>query len=432
MSELREFTLSSEGIHGEVMAADLQYYLGRKSIIKTYMSQNRITTYRYVVRSFHGLVSTARDRMRLHTDTWMKEMEHRGRYVAYIHSITFQSRPARAGLYASACGWESQQQFFLESETPEEQVGPTNRNDLGRGSFGVVQEVVVLPPSPDSIKMARKRIPLWRPRKTETSKLLQLVKDEVANLKSLDHPHIISLLGCYEESIGTKYHTFNLLMYPVCDGDLSVFLHNTENIGPAGRDWFLGWFICLSSALAYIHSKGIRHEDIKPQNIVHRGQDIFLTDFSSARKFRSDGLTSTENPAVATRLYAAPEAMQDLQNGELSRHGLKSDVYSLGLVFVEMVTVLGRRSLDDLHEWLEQEHVFGKGYKKEYHRVVNRFGEWFQGLEGHHNVASKVLWRTCIAKMLEPFRSNKPSAVDIHRNLKKGYGALACGCDTLQ
>lgn len=140
-----------------------------------------------------------------------------------------------------------------------------------------------------------------------------------------------------------------------------------------------------------MHSQRIHHEDMKPQNIIHRGERIYFTDFSSSRSFEAGQATSTANPARASRLFAAPEAFYP-NDGTLVRHGSKTDVFSLGLVFVEMLTVLAGFDVDSLHDYLEdikgsegdvesQGINFSNWNHRQYHRVVHRFDEWFARLE---------------------------------------------------
>lgn len=119
-----------------------------------------------------------------------------------------------------------------------------------------------------------------------------------------------------------------------------------------------------------MHSQGIHYEDIKPSNIVHRWEDIYFTDFSSSRRLETGQDTSTESPAKANRLFAAPEAMSD--DGKVMRHGSKSDVYSLGLVYVEMVAVLVGRDIAGLREFLFPD----QGQVRQYCRVIDNIPEY--------------------------------------------------------
>lgn len=89
----------------------------------------------------------------------------------------------------------------------------------------------------------------------------------------------------------------------------------------------------LANALRFVHSKGIIHRDIKPANILFR-QDgsLVLTDFGIAKKVNNDVSLTQAGMMVGSAAYGSPEQIQGL---ELDQH---TDVYSVGVVFLEMLT----------------------------------------------------------------------------------------------
>jgi serine/threonine protein kinase len=132
---------------------------------------------------------------------------------------------------------------------------------------------------------------------------------------------------------------YSILMLPVGRCNLSEFLHSfRSNSMDISKDNIMRWTLCLANGLAYIHSQNIRHEDIKPDNNIISGSAILLTDFSSSRGFET-GETSTEATCSASKIYAAPELLNADGSWSYGRHGLGTDVFSLGLVFLEMIAV---------------------------------------------------------------------------------------------
>jgi serine/threonine protein kinase len=101
---------------------------------------------------------------------------------------------------------------------------------------------------------------------------------------------------------------------------------------------------CLSSALLYLHvSQNIKHKDIKPENIlVDRHGSVLLADFGISKQYQ--GETVTWGPTAFTEKYAAPEVAAQ------GSRDLSADIFSLGCVFLEMVTVILSESLKSLHK----------------------------------------------------------------------------------
>jgi serine/threonine protein kinase len=53
---------------------------------------------------------------------------------------------------------------------------------------------------------------------------LQSIKDEIESLRTLVHPHVVTLIGTFEERSHRSKHFYFLLMSPVGDNDLYAFL----------------------------------------------------------------------------------------------------------------------------------------------------------------------------------------------------------------
>lgn len=102
-------------------------------------------------------------------------------------------------------------------------------------------------------------------------------------------------------------------------------------------DQALGIVPQVCEALQYAHDEGVVHRDIKPENILvdHRGR-VKIADFGLAKLVAgsSDDFTLTgTHQIMGTPRYMAPEQMEGSRSVD---H--RADIYSLGVVFYEMLT----------------------------------------------------------------------------------------------
>jgi serine/threonine protein kinase len=329
---------------------------------------------------------------------------------AFSSGPAFERLPSFSSAHdilAEECGWQiGCSKFLQEGEMHNSQLIVTERGFLGKGAVGIVEEVQV---EGFEETFARKRVMLSKGKQAAIRDRMD-VKSEIENLKSLDHYNIVKILGCYEEQWG-RTPTICVLMFPAGDADLEHFLYEEcqPPVSVQHRHWIRFWIDALASALAYMHAEGIHHEDIKPTNIVHRGAQILFTDFSSSRRLEAGQTTSTESSAKASRLFAAPEAM--CEDGKVFRHGSKSDVFSLGLVYVEMFTVLVGKTVDEMRDFVFE----GETQARRYCRATDRIFE-FLGPRSCRNWEKS--WESFIKEILHPKRRLRPSAEEIFYKLE--------------
>ena len=246
-----------------------------------------------------------------------------------------------AWLIARVCGLEPIRNCFFPRGSP---VPFHTVSNLGHGSMGFVEEVRLQ----QFVPFVRKTFSL-KMGSDFRERYRKIIHQEVHALSRLNHIHIAKVIGSYD----LEPHTSTILMFPVGENDLKIFLDELSSIpfrsseGITKRSWLSKWVECLTSAIAYIHSQGIRHQDVKPSNMVHRGDQIYLTDFSSCGLFEIEGTTSTGADVRCTIAYRAPECFS---TDEFGKHGPGTDVFALGLVFLEMKTVHGGGSIKELRE----------------------------------------------------------------------------------
>lgn len=258
-----------------------------------------------------------------------------------------------------ACNWKRDHTTYSGADhVPLRTVKP-----LGDGSSGVVEEVQAA--DSEGATFVRKSIYIKR---DSFSKAQPRILKEIQAMRRMVHPHIIKLIGSYEVSPASSFMWhYCLLMYPVGQGDLQQLLLSMES-SPRGsqeptfaRTTLLKkWFICLTSAVAYMHGAKppLHHQDIKPKNIIYRDANVFITDFGSVRLLAPEDSSSTEVSRLqGTRMYAAPEIVHAQEDsGEWKRRGPQSDVFSLGCVFLEMLICLSGNSLSTFRAYCQSAH----------------------------------------------------------------------------
>ena len=205
---------------------------------------------------------------------------------------------------------------------------------LGQGGFGVVYLAHDDQLSrPVAIKVPHRRL-VARP---EDAKAYLTEARIVANL---DHPNIVSVhdVGSTEDMpffIVSKYIEGSTLSQKIKEHEVSYGDATTLTA-------------TIAEALHYAHRKGLVHRDIKPGNImIDKSGKAFVVDFGLALREENVG----RGPKYAgTPSYMSPEQAR----GEGHRVDGRSDVFSLGVVFYEMLT--GRRPFqaDSRDELLER------------------------------------------------------------------------------
>jgi serine/threonine protein kinase len=218
-----------------------------------------------------------------------------------------------------------------------EDVPLSKLEELGKGGFGYVDRVL----STITYKeYARKLIPRGRTFKMDME-VLRDFERELGHLKKLSHLHIVELVGSY-----TDPKFVGIIMSPVADYNLKEFLA-LDPLPAGGRSFLRTFFGCLASALCYLHDNRVRHKDVKPQNVLVKGHQVYLTDFGISLDWSELGQSTTSGPTIKTPRYCAPEVADYAPRNSLS------DVWSLGCVFLEIWTVLKGETIVALLEHLE-------------------------------------------------------------------------------
>ena len=147
---------------------------------------------------------------------------------------------------------------------------------------------------------------------------------EALSATSLTHPHIVDIFD-----VGEDGEIHYLVMEYIKGQTLKEYIVSN---GPQTPEQALPIMKQLVSAISNAHYNGIVHRDIKPQNILmdHDG-NVKITDFGIAMALSATAHTKT-NSVLGTVHYLSPE---QARGGMATK---KSDIYSVGIVFYELLT----------------------------------------------------------------------------------------------
>src|SRR5690242_5418776 len=144
---------------------------------------------------------------------------------------------------------------------------------------------------------------------------------EMQTLEKLDHPRIPRILGTGEAK-GSLFFTM-----PYIDGEtLRLRLHRQ---GPLSIRDSLLITRDIASALDHAHGRGVVHRDVKPENIFLAAEGAYLLDFGLA--------ITSDSESSGGSVAGTPEYMSPEQASRDRMEGWRSDFFSLGCVFYEML-----------------------------------------------------------------------------------------------
>jgi TolA-binding protein len=345
----------------------------------------------YIILRTIGCLSLLDDFINHHfSDYWLPFAERslpdcfhpsqRSKFVATQNLVMTKSMDLEKGAAGQHC------HFHRNEAVPFEEKGI-----IGSGGFGQVDKVLSLISFREYARKLVIRSMMFGHR---TGNIKGFIA-EIEILKRLKHHHIVEFVGSYTDP---KYMA--LLMSPVAEMDLSMYLDSADTSRNTELRTFFG---CLARALEFLHEQKVRHKDIKPRNIlVHSGKVLF-TDFGLSLDFTdATGSTTVSMVNAMTPRYCAPEVV-------MSEHrNTSSDIWSLGVVFLEMIAVLKGRTVEYMYEFL-MEHGSQTAYIC---TNATALSEFVAELRGTGNPADNIalIW---VQKMLLVPQAQRPTATSL-------------------
>ncbi|KAK1754022.1 kinase-like domain-containing protein [Echria macrotheca] len=282
------------------------------------------------------------------------------------------------------------QQDFVEAKKIHSRFKPAHDRVLGSGSYGVVEKVNFFHNN-KTVCLARKHIQYRR------GYSIQFLREEANVMEKLDHDHIVKLVGTYCVRPNELY----ILLWPVAVCNLDNLFNDLDllKLGQGDRDdivsrlhtldlqdfraieqthpasqthesrgncplAYLRQIVgCITRAVSYCHEANIRHLDLKPSNILLNPGGVYLADFGIAKDVSDRDRTKTMGQQ-GTPKWRAPEIHSSRDEWSMKA----ADVYSLGLVILNIATVLYGGSMAEFDSVVDDLTARGRAEKlAQYH-----------------------------------------------------------------
>jgi eukaryotic-like serine/threonine-protein kinase len=198
---------------------------------------------------------------------------------------------------------------------------------IGRGGMSTVYRAFdTVLERPVAIKLMHREI-------ASDSDQLERFRREARAVAQLNHPHIVTVIDAGEDISldgGQQGQSTPYIVLEYVEGE--TLKERIRREGALEVPQAIAYAIELARALGAAHERLIVHRDVKPQNVlIGEEGGAKITDFGIARSLTEEGLT-VAGRVLGTTDYVSPEqALGQPVTGQ-------SDLYSLGIVFYEMLT----------------------------------------------------------------------------------------------
>ncbi|GAB7347905.1 hypothetical protein MBLNU459_g5428t1 [Dothideomycetes sp. NU459] len=233
------------------------------------------------------------------------------------------------------------------------------KQEIGRGSFGAVhlaqdqygQEFAVKEFSKSRLRKRAQSNLLRRPnQKKHTSHLaagvgfnsplhrisssdkidhkddnaLDLIKEEIAIMKKLNHNNVVSLIEVLDDPDEDSLY----MVLEMCKKGVVMKVGLEETADPYDEETCRCWFRDMVLGIEYLHAQGIVHRDIKPDNCLVTNDDVLkIVDFGVSEMFEKQSDMATAKSAGSPAFM--PPELCVARHGQVS--GRAADIWSMGV-----------------------------------------------------------------------------------------------------
>jgi serine/threonine-protein kinase len=161
------------------------------------------------------------------------------------------------------------------------------------------------------------------------------IQKEIDIMKSVNHPYLIKYVDDFKGD-DLNVPSFFLVM-EFAEGETLQKIIKNKSL--QNETHIVNIFKKILEGIKGLHQirgidedKGIIHRDLKPENIIINGDTVKILDYGISKVIDYTTLTSTGN-FLGSPLYSSPEQITDSKNIDK-----RSDLYTLGVIFYEMLT----------------------------------------------------------------------------------------------
>ncbi|KAE9970023.1 hypothetical protein BLS_005105 [Venturia inaequalis] len=166
--------------------------------------------------------------------------------------------------------------------------------------------------------------PLHRAESGKPNNSLDLIREEIAIMKKLSHPNVVSLVEVLDDPEEDSLY----MVMEMCKKGVVMKVGLETKADPYDEERCRHWFRDMILGMEYLHAQGIIHRDIKPDNCLITADDVLkFVDFGVSEMFEKDSDMNTAKSAGSPAFM--PPELCVAKHGEVS--GRAADIWSMGV-----------------------------------------------------------------------------------------------------
>ncbi|QDS69995.1 hypothetical protein FKW77_003323 [Venturia effusa] len=195
--------------------------------------------------------------------------------------------------------------------------------------------------------------PLHRAESGKPSNSLDLIREEIAIMKKLSHPNVVSLVEVLDDPEEDSLY----MVMEMCKKGVVMKVGLDTKADPYDEERCRHWFRDMILGMEYLHAQGIIHRDVKPDNCLITADDVLkFVDFGVSEMFEKDSDMNTAKSAGSPAFM--PPELCVAKHGEVS--GRAADIWSMGVTLYCLrygAIPFEKTQLLDLYEAIKTDEV---------------------------------------------------------------------------